>query len=284
MRRIIGWVWRVVVCAIIYCFGTIAGGIALQKLGVSSPVMPEGITPERMAKILPLAALVFAAGLSPMARRIRGGFLLRWLVLAIFLYGANGINNSIEASVFTKVGGFASLAAYNFVPLVFLAAALALLFAPSGKGVQSSQRVLVLSPRTPAQWFWRIAAAIVAFPVIYFIFGNIIGPFVIDYYKQGALSLVLPTMAVVIRTQFIRSVIFFASAFPVIVLWHANRRQLIGWAGLGHYVTIGLVGMVMAVWMPANMRIIHGLELLADSFVYIFVLAMLFTRPKERTS
>jgi hypothetical protein len=284
MRRIIGWVWRVVVCAIIYCVGTMVGGVALQKLGVPSPVMPEGITPEGMAKILPLAAIVFAAGLSPMARRIRGGFLLRWLVLAIFLYGANGINNSIEAAVFTKVGGFASLAAYNFVPLVFLAAALALLFAPSGKGVQSSQRILVLSPRSPDQWLWRIAAAIVAFPVIYFIFGNIIGPFVIDYYKQGAFSLVLPTMAVVIRTQFIRSVIFFASAFPVIVLWHASRRQLIGWAGLGHYVTIGLVGMVLAVWMPANMRIIHGLELLADSFVYIFVLAMLFTRPEQQTT
>lgn len=283
MGRIFGWVWRAVVCAIIYCVGTMVGGIALQKLGVPAPVMPEGITPESIAKILPLAALVFAAGLSPMARRIRGSFWLRWLVLTIFLYGANGINNSIEASVFTKVGGFVSLAAYNFVPLVFLAAAMALLFAPFGKGVQSPQRVLVLSPRTPAQWLWRIAAAIVAFPVIYFIFGNIIGPFVIDYYKQGSFSLVLPTMEVVIRTQFIRSVIFFASAFPVIVLWHANRRQLIGWAGLGHYVTIGLVGMVLAVWIPANMRIIHGLELLADSFAYIFVLAMLFTRPKEQT-
>jgi hypothetical protein len=279
-----GWIWRVVVCAIIYCFGTIAAGIALQKLGVPSPVMPEGVTPEMMAKILPVAALVFAAGLSPMARRIRGGFLLRWLVLAIFLYGANGINNSIEASVFTKVGGFASLAAYNFVPLVFLAAALALLFAPSGDSKQFSEHILVLSPRSPAQWLWRIAAAIVAFPVIYFIFGNIIGPFVIDYYRQGSFSLVLPSMAVVIRTQFIRSVIFFASALPVIVLWHANRRQLIGWAGLGHYVTIGLVGMILAVWMPVNMRTIHGFELLADSFVYIFVLAMLFTRPKERIS
>lgn len=284
MGRIIGWVWRVVVCAIIYCFGTMAGGIALQKLGVPAPIMPEGITPERIAKILPLAALVFAAGLSPMARRIRGGFWLRWLVLVIFLYGANGINNSIEASVFTKVGGFVSLSAYNFAPLVFLAAALALLFAPSGKSVQSSQHILVLSPRSPAQWLWRIAAAIVVFPVIYFIFGNIIGPFVIDYYKQGAFSLVLPSMAVVIRTQFIRSIIFLASVFPVIVLWHASRRQLIGWAGLGHYVTIGLSGMILAVWMPANMRIIHGLELLADSFVYIFVLTMLFTRPKQRTT
>jgi hypothetical protein len=49
----------------------------------------------------------------------------------------------------------------------------------------------------------------------------------------------------------------------------------LGWA---LFVLVGLLNLMQAIRLPASLRLIHSLEILADSFVYALVLVMLFRR------
>jgi len=41
------------------------------------------------------------------------------------------------------------------------------------------------------------------------------------------------------------------------------------------FVLVGLLGLIPAYWMPLGLRLIHGVEILADSFVYALALVLL---------
>jgi hypothetical protein len=47
------------------------------------------------------------------------------------------------------------------------------------------------------------------------------------------------------------------------------------------FLLVGGLNMLQAYWMPANLRLIHSLEILADELVYTSVLIWLFARTKE---
>jgi hypothetical protein len=121
----------------------------------------------------------------------------------------------------------------------------------------------------------RLVAAWFAFPVIYLVFGMCVAPIVLPYYR-GISFLHIPPMLTIIELQMIRSVVFLACSLPLIALWKGTRRHLWIALGLAHAVVVGLYGLTSTTFLPRILRVTHGVEILADSFVYTGVLVSLF--------
>jgi hypothetical protein len=78
--------------------------------------------------------------------------------------------------------------------------------------------------------------------------------------------------------QFLRSLLFLLACLPVLIAWQKSRRSLLLSLGWALFVLVGLLNLLQAIWLPATLRLVHTLEILADSFVYAWVLVMLFRR------
>jgi hypothetical protein len=78
-----------------------------------------------------------------------------------------------------------------------------------------------------------------------------------------------------------RSALFLLVCLPVMRRWQGSRRSLWLSLGMSFFVLTAFMAVITAYWFPWQMRLFHGLELLADSMVYTAVLVLLFV-PKER--
>ncbi len=233
---------KILLSALILAIATMLAGTIVSALPLSPPVSLPGTSPAFLSMLF--GSLVLVVGVVPIASGLGGRFATRWLALGLMLYLATGVN------------------------------ALA--------GQYGSQQS---APKLPhlgtGQWLWRIAVAWLSFPVIYFLFGLCVAPFVIPIYQAGVAGLHIPPLDVIMRTQLLRSFLFLASSLPVILLWTGSRRRLILALGWAHTAMVGLYGLSQASFMPPVLRVLHSLEIAADSFVYAFILVWLFF-PRER--
>lgn len=276
-----GYVWRVPLCALAYIVGTMAGGSLVSALGMQLPSLPEEADEKTMGLYLLAGTFVLALGTAPLARRIRAGYLVRCLILAALTYVCIGLNTPIEAAIFTNIGGMQTMAVFSLLPCLFFGGVIALLFKPSGKAEPFGQQVShFFSGRSVQKWAWRIVAAICAFPVIYWVFGMSVAPWVVKYYEQEQFGLVLPNMGVIVLTQLLRSLLFLLVVLPVVIVWSGSRLQLTVFLGIAFFVLVGLFGMIQAYWLAPVLQVLHSLEILADSVVYAGVLAFLFVRKE----
>jgi hypothetical protein len=182
------------------------------------------------------------------------------------------VNTVIEASIFSRIfqsGGIPAMLVGGIVSASILSAALAYCFRGTGQPEPPQH--------TTGRWMWRILLAIAAFPVIYFAFGMCVGPFVAPHYNgSGPIGLVIPPFSTIIQTQLIRSPLFLIASLPALLLWSGSRARLILALGLAHAVTVGLYALLQAAWMPMILRVLHSIEITADSFVYALVLVLVF--------
>lgn len=260
----------------ILAIAVMLSGAILPKLHLSPPGMPPGTTPAGLSAAIAVGSAILIVGLVPIASGIGGRAPTRWAVLGLMLYVATGINTVIELTIFSTMGGRAYLLAQDLIVFGAATAALAWLF--------GTQQPLPSFPQFSLGWWtWRIVAAWLAFPLIYLIFGMCVGPFVTPYYTTGFAGLRLPPLNVILEVQLLRSLLFLGSSLPVILLWTGSRRRLIFALGLAHAVMVGLYGLVAAYWLPPILRVLHSLEITADSFAYAFVLVSLFV-PRTRTA
>jgi hypothetical protein len=279
LKRAAGYTWRLPLCVLAYMVGVVAGGALVTALGMPLPKLPEQANEQMTGLCLILGSLALALGLAPLARRIRGGFAIRWLALAGLCYVCLGVNTPIEATIFTSMAGMATIPVFSVVPCLLLAAALALLFKPLDKGdlfLATLRRFF--EGRTAREWAWRIAAAVCAFPLIYWTFGLMIAPFVRPYYEQGQFGLALPSAAVIVLVQFLRSALFLTAALPILIAASAPRRHLILALGLAFFVLVGLYSMIQTYWLAPTLLVLHSLEIFADSMVYALAIALLLVR------
>jgi hypothetical protein len=252
------------------------GGAIATGLGVTVPRMP-GTAPERLALFAFLASLTLGVSLGPLASGLRARYFTRLAALALLAYVCLGVNTALETSIFTTIGGASGLVVIFLPATLACAAAAAALFRPSAteatRGSSFWTRFGVWS------WVWRLAAAIVAFPVVYVVFGMMVGPFVIEAYRNQAHGLTLPGWGQIIPVQFLRSALFLIASLPAVALWGGTRRRLALSLGLAHFTFVGLFGMLQGFWLPVAMRLAHGIEIAADSFAYTALLVLLLTRP-----
>jgi hypothetical protein len=233
----------------------------LTVAGLRAPALPSGVDEQSSALISILLCPVLALGLAPLASRISGSYAARSIALAFLAFINLGVNTTIESAIFSTIfaqGGEAFLVLMYVGASAAFGAALARFFG-------SSAAAPVMPHRTASSWAWRIGVAVLAFPLIYFVFGSAIAPIVMDRYRGGVAGLVLPDMSVILPTQLLRSTLFLLASAPLIFLWTGTRRSLILSLGWAHAVTVGLYGLLSAYWFPAVLRVTHGLEITADT-------------------
>lgn len=268
---------KVVAGAVVYFVGFMLGSVVAGIMGMEAPPLPAGTDAQTLGMYQLVVSLIFALTLAVLARRLAGGFLARWLALALFSWVAYGLNTYLEAVIFTAYG---AASAYTLVMQALAAllcgAVIAWAFPPA-EGERSATAFIrsFLRSHSLGQWAWRLLAAWAAFPLIYLIFGWLVQPFIIEFYRQQMAGLTLPGWGQILPTQALRSLLFLATCLPLIALWRGSRRRLFILLGGALFVFVGGLYMLQAYWYPATMRIAHSLEILADSFVYAGVLVAL---------
>jgi hypothetical protein len=276
-----GYIWRVPLCAFAYIAGTMASAGIVSAIGMKLPPIPEQANEETMGLCLLIGSFVLAIGVGPLARRIRARYWVRCLILAALTYVCIGLNTPIEAAIFTNISGMRTMVVFSLLPCLLFGGVTALLFKPSGKAKPFGQQVMhFFSGRSVQKWAWRLAAAVCAFPVIYWTFGMMVAPWVIEYYKQGQFGLALPGTSVIILVQLLRSSLFFLAALPILIVWSGSKRELTVLLGFAFFVLVGLFSMIQTYWLGPVLLVVHSVEILVDSVVYAGILAVLFVRKE----
>jgi hypothetical protein len=268
---------------VVLIVGEMVGAALVSALGLELPTAPVAVDEGTQALLLFPAAFTIAVGLAVMAVGLAGRWWERGAILAAFIYGVYGIGNAIESSVFTTLGGEVALGVIHLPPSVLGALAVALLFAaPSNEGFRE-RALAFFSLWKPGKLAVRIGLAVLAFPFFYFLFGMIASPILTPQYAQLDF-LVIPPLPTMLKVVFTRSVLLLLLSLPVIVGWRESRGRLILALGLGHFVAVGLAGLIQAPFFPAVLRWTHGIEILADSICYAAALAWLFFPRRSRAA
>lgn len=270
---------RIVLCGLVYAAASSLSGALVSALGLKMIELPAGTSVQAVGLASLLAAPLLPLALAPLAARLPGAMMVRAARLALFTYIAFGLNTMIEARIFSTMvvpGAFAGMALFYALPSFALALAAAAAFPAR------DARPLPLPHRAPAAWTARFALAWLAFPAVYLLFGTLISPLVIADYQRGLGGLALPPLGVIVLTQLGRSLLYLASVLPIVLFWSGGWRPLAVRLGWAWWVLVGLYGLITAFWMPAHLRLIHSLEIGADSFAYAFVLAWALRAPPRR--
>ncbi len=275
--RGIGWLWNIPLIAVADFVATMISGALITAMGMEFPEFP-GLAYSPVRSLL--AALLLGAALYLLARGIRGSLVFRWFVLFAFTYISYCVNNQIESAIFTTMGGFDTMLVFFIIPCALVAGAAALLVKPPD---EATVLTTIFSDRPMSAWWWRATLAWLAFPVIYYLFGMLIYPFVADAYEGGELGLVVPSQSVVLSAVIFRSLLFLLVTIPILTNWSRSRRSLMLALAAAFAAMVGAVGMIEASWMTTTMRIVHGLEITADSIVHAWVLVTLLV-PKSRVA
>ncbi len=271
----VDFIWKVPVVAVAYFVASNFSGWACDRVGLHFPEFPGQ---EYRPVLSYFAALVLAAGVSLLARGIRGSTEFRWLVLFAFTYISYCINNQIEGAVFSTSSGFGANLVYFLIPCALIAGAAVLLFrAPD----ESSVLTTVFSDRPASSWWWRFAVAWLAFPFIYYFFGAFAYPLVADAYESGEFALEVPGQLLILGAVSTRSLLFLLVTIPILTHWSSSRKSLVFSLGAALAAMVGVVAMIESAWLPPIVRLVHGVEITIDSLVHAWVMVALLV-PKQK--
>ncbi len=266
--------------AMAYFFATVISAAVVSAIGFELPQIATTAGRDESLVLALIGSLVLAAAVAPLAKGLQGSFLSRWLKLSIFTYVSFAVINVMEASVFSTFPDGPALLIFFAPPCLVVAGAAASLARPA-KG--TARPYNVFSDRHASAWWWRLAIAIVALPVIEGFIGLLTRPLLEDaFHQQQQLTLIMPAEALVMWTLLAKSVLLLAVTVPIICVWTRSRRQLVVALGLALFILTGLVGMVQASWWPAALRIGIATQVLLSSLAYsAVVVALLVPRSLE---
>jgi hypothetical protein len=278
IKKIFVTLGKLLFCAFAFYFGNILGGILSSAAGLPMPEMPAGSDAATIQTALMFASGLVAVCLALLSRRLAKNFVLRWLSMAALVWLAYGVNTYLEAKMFTTYAS-ASIITIMMSLMAGLSsgAAAAWLFAPVVKSEPIRTNLAPFFRQfTRTGWVWRCLAAIAAFPAIYYFFGSLISPIVLPYYQQPGGSLVIPALGTLLPVLFLRSFIFLVSCFMILATWQDTRLSLFLILGATMFMLVGGIGMLLGSFLPAFLRMVHSVEILADSLSYVAVLTWLF--------
>lgn len=271
--------WKLNICWVAFVAALIGYGFLAQAIHLPQITTP-GHTPiviQFLAQLLSGAILVL--GLYPLTQGMAGSAAARATAMVLFLFLVLGVNGVIETRAFSYLldGKITSAVVYYAVQAAVVGMALGACFGSPGRAAGLAHRGrLAASGRGMVAWL--------AWPAIYLLFGMMVAPIVIPYYKAGVAALRIPPMTTIIGVQLVRSAVFLAATLPLIALWKGSRRALWLALGLAHAVVVGLYGLAGATFMPWALRITHSVEITADSFAYAGLLVLLFAAPSARAA
>jgi hypothetical protein len=253
-------------------------GAVITAAKMQWPALPETVSDTTNLVLVLISSFLMAGCLALLASGIRGSQAVRWLILAIFTYVTFGLNNQIEAAIFTTYGGTATMLLFFVLPCVFGSAAAVQLFRPE-ETTPSFENAIIGQP--VSRWWWRVVIAWLAFPAIYVFFGMLAAPFVVPVYQGQDFGLTLPGWGIMLPVALGRSALYLAVTIPILVTWSRSRRSLVLSLGIAFFAMMGLIGLVTAAFFPPILRVTHSIEILGDAMVYAWLLLALFV-PKQK--
>ncbi len=277
-NSIVSWMWKIPAIAIAYFIGVMISGAVITAAKMPWPAFPGSAGESENFILSLISAILMAACLALLAWGIRGSRFARWLILAAFTYVAFGLNNQIEAAIFTTYGGTATMLVFFILPCAFGAAAAVWLFRPERAGASLGS---VITKQPVSRWWWRAVVVWLAFPVIYVFFGMLAAPFVVPVYEAQDFGLKLPGWGTMLPVALCRSALYLAVTIPLLFTWSRSRRSLFWTLSVVFFGMMGLIGLLSATFFPPVLRITHSIEILGDALVYASLLIALFI-PKVR--
>jgi hypothetical protein len=268
------YIGKICLCALSTVVGIMVAGPLSSALRLEQPRLPASVNPQTLGLLSLVGGFVLSLALAALAPQLPGSRRSRFMIILWFVFAWLGINNPIEASIFTTLGGGPAMVVSMLMVSTFVAGAAVWLF-----GNQDPQKSFFIAARrffdhrTVAQWAVRLSLVVLAFPVVYFFFGMPVGLMVGSFYQNQSFDLQLPSLNTVLGVQLIRSLIAFSAVLPVLIVWPASRCRFALVFGLNLFVVAGLYGLIQAYWMPWTLRSIHTVELFLDSIVYAWAVA-----------
>jgi hypothetical protein len=266
------YIGKICLCALSTLIGIMIAGPLSSALHLEQPRLPGSVNPRILGLLFLVGGFVLSLALAILSPQLPGTRRSRFIILLWFVFAWLGINNPIEASIFTTLGGTPAMVVSMLLVSIFVAGAVGLLF-----GNQDRQNSFFVAARrffdhrAGTQWAFRLLLAVLAFPVVYFLFGMPVGLMVGKFYQDQSFDLHLPSLGVVIGVQLVRGLIALLAVLPILIVWPASRWRFAWTFGLSLFVVAGLYGLLQAYWMPWTLRSIHTVELFLDSMVYAWL-------------
>jgi len=289
MKLLLSLLWKLPVCALAFLVGMVLSGVLMPLTGMEAPAMPEGTDADTIMAWFLLGSVILALALAGISRGLRSGFVARWLILSALAWGINGIIMTLEAYFFTTTGAASSAGSTLFtilnylLPSLTLSGAVAWLFRPAKVGTMVMSGQTFWKSRSARSWAWRMGVVVLTYPLVYIIFGLMVNPLIRDYYVQGAYELAAPTWGEIIPLQLVRSMLLLVLCLLPLIAWGRSYRQFAPALGAAVFVLTAFTSVITSYWFPWQLRVYHGLELVADAFVYSAVFVALLA-PRVRTA
>jgi len=187
-----------------------------------------------------------------------------WLLVAltVFLF-AHFVMMQLEASIFS----LGEIAYENTVGLLIICIAIAAPFAlavPAKESSAHAANIPASSSVASVPSLARICLSGALFPVLYFLAGITILPFVTQFYAE-----LIPPFHELMLWQLFRGFVFALSALPLIAWFKGTRRR----ACLVFAVVMPVIGGIAPLLlpnaaMPADVRLVHAFEITVSYVIY----------------
>jgi len=276
MKEILKKSGSILLLTIILASGLVISRIILYKLGVVLPRMPQQASESTAIYYLLLGSLLLSSAFYFLFSNIAGSRLTKFFVSFVFIFIGFGVGVTIESAIYSNVGSYNLMIIVLFFPVLLFSFVISMLL-DSKKSMISFKQNLhhFFTANKKQKLYMRLLLTIISFPIIYFIFGLIASPFVTIYYDELVKGLDLPQPGTIILIQFVRSIFYLLITIPLMMLWRSSRKKLIFALGITHFVMVFAYDIYLAIQMPLQLLLIHGIEILADSFIYAWIIVKL---------
>jgi len=205
--------------------------------------------------------------------------LLLWLNLWII----GNVSNIIEGYFFTDFIKKASLVSGLLLTFVVegFRSYIASYLLPSGEVSLKDEIFEYISNRNWLSLIARIMFGSLAYFPVYFFFGGLISPYVIEYYTRMGTGLKIPSFPTMIVVELLRGFLYVLCLFPVLVSTGGYRK--IGVTALSGMLFIpgALLPLLNNQELPRVIIPYHMVEILADSVVYGYALSWILGTIKK---
>lgn len=211
----------------------------------------------------------------------RGRFFSIWIaiwIVQMFNPLLEGIFFTNQLTGFTIV--FGAVIFGMILPIIYTASAV-ILFRPENAGSSLRQRLRDhFSKRRASEWGWRIATASLSWTIIYFVFGNLVAPWVMPYYSDpsSGFNLVYPSLTELLALQTVRGFIYVVSLIPLAISINVDFQRAFTTTASLLFIGGGLAIFLIVETFPLTLRLFHSIDLLADSIFFGYTFSYFLVR------
>ena len=121
---------------------------------------------------------------------------------------------------------------------------------------------------------WKTIVCMIIYVIIYFIAGALVYPYIKDFYAEMAH---MPAMQHIFFMQLLRGLVYILVVIPIIRIVQINRLATALMIGLLLSILGGVAPLLFPnPYMPAYIRFVHGIEIGISNFVFGFIIGSLF--------